>query len=179
MAVAMTQLVPATRRRRRRRDGAACCSPALSTRTASPTPLTRWADGHRRRGPKRDPQGLAPRQLRRGCDGRQQSSSGCACVAALGPAVSVRRVSSRRTRIGRGAAVAVMGVAPPVPTEGLGADYARALSTAPRRCRRHRSAHPGDACAWAGGWSPLALAAAIACLHRGHDRQPHIRWRER
>ncbi len=49
------------------------------------------------------------------------------CVAALGPAVAFASVVAAHT-IGRGAAVGVMGAAPQVPEEGLGADYTRALS---------------------------------------------------
>jgi adenosylcobinamide-GDP ribazoletransferase len=82
-----------------------------------------------------------------------------ACVAALGPAVSFASLVAAHT-IGRGAAVAVMGVAPPVLTEGLGADYSRALS--PRRATAGVTA----ALALAGlsvGWWVAPFVAAAAC----------------
>ena len=50
-----------------------------------------------------------------------------ACVASLGPAVAFASLVAAHT-LGRGAAVGVMGLAPPVPEHGLGADYSRALS---------------------------------------------------
>ncbi|MFT4659441.1 MAG: adenosylcobinamide-GDP ribazoletransferase [Candidatus Aldehydirespiratoraceae bacterium] len=50
-------------------------------------------------------------------------------LAALGPAVAFAGSVAAHT-LGRGAAVAVMGLALPVPTEGLGADYTRSLSPA-------------------------------------------------
>ena len=49
------------------------------------------------------------------------------CVASLGPAAAFGGLVAAHT-LGRGAAVAVMGAADPVPTEGLGADYTRTLS---------------------------------------------------
>lgn len=49
------------------------------------------------------------------------------CVASLGPAAAFGGLVAAHT-LGRGASVAVMGTAPPVPTEGLGADYTRSLS---------------------------------------------------
>ena len=49
------------------------------------------------------------------------------CVAALGPAAAFGGLVAAHT-MGRGAAVAVMGLAPPVPETGLGADYTRSLS---------------------------------------------------
>lgn len=52
------------------------------------------------------------------------------CVASLGPAAAFAGLVVAHT-LGRGAAVAVMGSAPPVPTEGLGADYARGLRPLP------------------------------------------------
>jgi adenosylcobinamide-GDP ribazoletransferase len=48
-------------------------------------------------------------------------------LASLGPAAAFAGVVAAHT-LGRGAAVAVMGLATPVPTEGLGADYARAIT---------------------------------------------------
>ena len=53
-----------------------------------------------------------------------------ACVAALGPAAAFAGLVAAHA-LGRGAAVAVMGTASPVPTEGLGADYARGLRAFP------------------------------------------------
>ncbi len=50
-----------------------------------------------------------------------------ACVATLGPAVAFAGFVAAHT-LGRGAAVGVMAAAPPVPTDGLGADYTRALT---------------------------------------------------
>jgi len=48
------------------------------------------------------------------------------CLAALGPAVAFAGMIAAHS-LGRGAAVAVMISAPPVPTDGLGADYTRSL----------------------------------------------------
>ena len=47
-----------------------------------------------------------------------------ACIAALAPAAAFAALVAAHT-LGRGAAVGVMGLAPPVSTDGLGADYAR------------------------------------------------------
>ena len=52
------------------------------------------------------------------------------CVASLGPAAAFAGLVAAHT-LGRGAAVAVMGTASPVPTKGLGADYARGLRPLP------------------------------------------------
>ena len=49
------------------------------------------------------------------------------CVATLGPAAAFAGLVASHT-LGRGAAVAVMGLARPAPTEGLGAEYSRKLS---------------------------------------------------
>jgi adenosylcobinamide-GDP ribazoletransferase len=49
------------------------------------------------------------------------------CVASLGPAVAFGGLVAAHS-LGRGAAVAVMALAAPVPNEGLGADYTRGLS---------------------------------------------------
>ncbi len=49
------------------------------------------------------------------------------CVASLGPAAAFAGLVAAHT-LGRGAAVAVMGLAPPVPVDGLGADSTRTLS---------------------------------------------------
>ena len=48
------------------------------------------------------------------------------CLAALGPAVAFTGMIAAHS-LGRGSAVAVMIGAPPVPTDGLGADYTRTL----------------------------------------------------
>lgn len=82
-----------------------------------------------------------------------------ACVAALGPAVAFASLVAAHT-IGRGAAVAVMVVAPPVPTEGLGADYSRALS--PRRAAVGVTAALVLA-ALSVGWWVAPFVAAAAC----------------
>lgn len=78
-------------------------------------------------------------------------------VAALGPAAAFAGLVAAHT-LGRGAAVAVMGLAQPVPTEGLGADYARALS-------RSRAAAGVMAAlgltTLAVGWWVIPLAAAV------------------
>ena len=50
------------------------------------------------------------------------------CIASLGPAAAFAGLVAAHT-LGRGAAVAVMGTAPPVPATGLGADYTRGLSS--------------------------------------------------
>lgn len=50
------------------------------------------------------------------------------CIASLGPAAAFGGIVAAHT-LGRGAAVAVMGTAPPVPVDGLGADYTRSLSS--------------------------------------------------
>ena len=49
------------------------------------------------------------------------------CVASLGPAAAFGGLVAAHA-VGRGAAVAVMGLARPVAEDGLGADYARSLS---------------------------------------------------
>lgn len=84
------------------------------------------------------------------------------CVASLGPAAAFAGLVAAHT-LGRGAAVAVMATAPPVPQDGLGADYARSLTG--------RGAFGGVSAALviaalATGWwvGPLAAAAALAAL---------------
>jgi len=84
------------------------------------------------------------------------------CVASLGPATAFGGLVAAHT-LGRGAAVAVMGLARPVPTEGLGADSTRSLST--------RRAATGAVTAIllgaiAVGWwvLPLALAAGVGAV---------------
>ncbi len=49
------------------------------------------------------------------------------CVASLGPATAFAGLVAAHT-LGRGASVATMALAPPVPEPGLGADYARAVT---------------------------------------------------
>lgn len=84
------------------------------------------------------------------------------CVASLGPAAAFAGLVAAHT-IGRGAAVGVMGIARPVPTEGLGADYSRALSPTGAAIGVAASLAIGTA---AVGWwiAPLALAAAAAAI---------------
>lgn len=84
------------------------------------------------------------------------------CVASLGPAAAFGGLVAAHT-LGRGAAVAVMGTAPPIPAPGLGADYARTLSG------RGTAVGVLVALALAGlavGWwvAPLALAAGLGAL---------------
>lgn len=81
-----------------------------------------------------------------------------ACVAALGPAVAFAGLVAAHA-LGRGAAVAVMGTAPPVRAAGLGADYARGL--APIRTVFGVTAALAIG-AVATGWWVLPLAAAAA-----------------
>lgn len=81
------------------------------------------------------------------------------CVASLGPAVAFASLIAAHT-LGRGAAVGVMGLATPVPEEGLGADYSRALS--PRSAGIGVTAALAIAALAVGWWvGPLALAAAV------------------
>lgn len=84
------------------------------------------------------------------------------CVASLGPAAAFAGLVSAHT-LGRGAAVAAMGVARPADHEGLGADYTRVLS--------QRSVLAGVLVALAcsalvSGWwvGPLALAAGVGAV---------------
>ena len=84
------------------------------------------------------------------------------CVASLGPAAAFGGLVAAHT-LGRGAAVAVMGSAPPVPATGLGADFARAVSG------RRAAVGTAAAVALAGlavGWwvLPLVLAAGVGAL---------------
>jgi adenosylcobinamide-GDP ribazoletransferase len=80
------------------------------------------------------------------------------CVASLGPAAAFAGLVAAHT-LGRGAAVAVMGTATPVPVDGLGADYARGLRTLPT------AFGVGAAlliAAVATGWWVAPLAGAVA-----------------
>lgn len=84
------------------------------------------------------------------------------CLAALGPAVAFASLVAAHT-IGRGAAVAVMGLAAPVPEQGLGADYARALS--PRRAVLGVLAALAIASLSVGWWvGPFVIAAGCGAL---------------
>jgi adenosylcobinamide-GDP ribazoletransferase len=84
------------------------------------------------------------------------------CVASLGPAVAIASLVAAHT-IGRGAAVGVMGAAPPVPEEGLGADYTRALS--PARAGAGVLAALLIGALAVGWWTvPFAAAALVAAL---------------
>ena len=81
-----------------------------------------------------------------------------ACVASLGPAAAFAGLVAAHS-LGRAAAVGVMGAAPPVPVEGLGADYTRSLSAA----RATVGVVAGIAvAAFTTGWwaGPLVLGAA-------------------
>ena len=84
------------------------------------------------------------------------------CVASLGPAVAFASLVAAHT-IGRGAAVGVMGAAPPVPEDGLGADYTRALGPARAGAGVLAALLIG---ALAVGWwvVPFAAAALVAAL---------------
>jgi adenosylcobinamide-GDP ribazoletransferase len=84
------------------------------------------------------------------------------CVASLGPAVAFASLVAAHT-IGRGAAVGVMGAAPPVPEDGLGADYTRALS--PARAAAGVIAALLIATVAVGWWAaPFAIAALVAAV---------------
>lgn len=79
------------------------------------------------------------------------------CVASLGPAAAFAGLVAAHT-LGRGAAVAMMGFAPPVPTEGLGADYTRSLS----RVRAALGVASSIViAAVAIGWWAIPIAAAV------------------
>ncbi|MGB3735577.1 MAG: adenosylcobinamide-GDP ribazoletransferase [Ilumatobacter sp.] len=80
------------------------------------------------------------------------------CVATLGPGAAFAGLVAAHT-LGRGAAVGVMGTAPPVPTDGLGADYARSLSTIRAAIGVVASLAIATA---AVGWWVLPIAAAVA-----------------
>lgn len=81
-----------------------------------------------------------------------------ACVASLGPATAFAALVAAHA-LGRGAAVAVMGLAPPVPVSGLGADYTRGLSGG----RSLAGALGAIAIATAAvGWWVAPLAGAVA-----------------
>lgn len=84
------------------------------------------------------------------------------CVASLGPAAAFAGLVAAHT-LGRGAAVAVMGTAPPVPASGLGADYARGLT--PVRTTLGVAAALAIAAVATGWWAvPLAGAAAVGAV---------------
>lgn len=80
------------------------------------------------------------------------------CVASLGPAAAFAGLVAAHT-LGRGAAVGVMGRARQVPTEGLGADYARGLS--PTRTAIGVTASLGLG-VLAIGWWIVPVTAAVA-----------------
>jgi adenosylcobinamide-GDP ribazoletransferase len=84
------------------------------------------------------------------------------CVATLTPAVAFAGLVAAHA-LGRGAAVGVMGTAPPSPTAGLGADYARSL--APRRAVVGVAAALAIGALATGWWvGPLALAAGLGAV---------------
>lgn len=84
------------------------------------------------------------------------------CVASLGPAAAFAGLVAAHS-LGRGAAVGVMGVTPPVPAEGLGADYARSLS--PARAALGVGASLAITALAVGWWvAPLAVAVFAGAL---------------
>lgn len=84
------------------------------------------------------------------------------CVASLGPAVAFGGLVAAHT-LGRGAAVAVMGLARPVSTVGLGADYTRSLSA--RRVTLAVAAALAFGTLATGWWVlPLSLAAGVGAF---------------
>ena len=84
------------------------------------------------------------------------------CVASLGPAAAFAGLVAAHT-LGRGAAVAVMGTAPPVPGGGLGADYARGLT--PTRTVSGVAVALAVAAVATGWWVlPLAATAAVGAV---------------
>lgn len=84
------------------------------------------------------------------------------CVASLGPAAAFAGLVAAHA-LGRGAAVAVMGTAPAVPTEGLGADYARGLRPFPAALGV--IAALAIAAVVTGWWvAPLAAAAGLGAV---------------
>jgi len=84
------------------------------------------------------------------------------CIATLGPAAAFAGLVAAHS-LGRGAAVAVMGVAHPVPDGGLGADYARGLSAS--RTVAGVVAAVAITVLASGWWAaPLAAASGIGAL---------------
>jgi adenosylcobinamide-GDP ribazoletransferase len=84
------------------------------------------------------------------------------CVAALAPAVAFAGLVAAHT-LGRGAAVGVMGAAPPSPSTGLGADYARSLTR--RQVASGVVASLAIATLATGWWvAPLAVAAGLGAV---------------
>jgi adenosylcobinamide-GDP ribazoletransferase len=84
------------------------------------------------------------------------------CVATLAPAVAFAGLVAAHT-LGRGAAVGVMGVAPPSPSTGLGADYTRSLTRSQVAAGVVASL---VIAALATGWwaGPLAVAAGLGAV---------------
>ena len=84
------------------------------------------------------------------------------CVASLPPAAAFGGLVAAHT-LGRGAAVGVIGVARPMPGDGLGAEYAR--STSPGRAGVGVVLALGLGALATGWWvGPLALAAGVAAV---------------
>lgn len=84
------------------------------------------------------------------------------CVASLGPATAFAGLVAAHT-LGRGAAVAVMATAPPTPAPGLGADYARSLTS--RRATAAITAALTLSAVAVGWWVlPLATAAGLGAV---------------
>lgn len=84
------------------------------------------------------------------------------CIASLGPAAAFAGLVAAHA-LGRGAAVAVMGTSAAVPTEGLGADYARGLRPFPTALGVTAAL---AIAAFATGWwvAPLAAAAGLGAV---------------
>ncbi len=83
------------------------------------------------------------------------------CVASLGPAAAFAGLVAAHT-LGRGAAVAVMAIAPNDPTEGLSGEYTRLLS--PSRAALGVTASIGLATVAVGWWVVPLTAAAFGAL---------------
>jgi adenosylcobinamide-GDP ribazoletransferase len=84
------------------------------------------------------------------------------CVATFGPATACAGMIAAHT-LGRGAAVAVIGIDAPIPEDGLGADYARGLSIT--RAVLGVTGAIAIAAVAVGWWiAPLAGAAALGAI---------------
>ena len=84
------------------------------------------------------------------------------CVASLPPAAAFGGLVAAHT-LGRGAAVGVIGVARPMPGDGLGAEYARSTSTG--RAVLGVAVAAGLAALATGWWvGPLAVGAGVAAV---------------
>ena len=159
-----------------------CSSPARSTRTGWPTRPTpspaapRPSSGGRSSRTPVTARTASPRCAGRSCC----ASSPSARSWRTGPAVAFAAAVSAHT-LGRGAAVAAMGVAPVAGAEGLGADYAR--SVGPARATVGALVAVAVVAVATGWWvAPLAATAAVGAaavvagrptgLRRPHRRPP-------